>query len=130
MIIDCSISLLNNVKLLTNNNVDTVGRYYCSSDDPLVSKLITPAEAGQIAKAGVKLFIVYEGPLDLTTGASQATTAMNCANGIGQPAGSAIYFGIEKDGGFTAADLPQITTYFKDIGKTIAGKFDIGIYSN
>ena len=55
---------------------------------------------------------------------------MNCAKNIGQPQGSAIYFGIEKNGGFMQGDMLQITGYFTDIKNTIAGKFDIGIYSN
>ena len=55
---------------------------------------------------------------------------MNCAKAIGQPSQSAIYFGIEKDGGFTNGDMKQVSNYFADIKKTLAGNFKIGIYSN
>jgi len=131
MIIDNDLGFKNFVQALTKNNVDTVGRYYCASDDPTAYKLISPTEAGQIAKAGIKLFTVFEaGSVDLSAGTSHANTAMNCAAAIGQPQGTAIYFGIEKSGGFTQNDIPQITTYFTNIKNTIAGKFDIGIYSN
>ncbi|KJC51675.1 hypothetical protein UP09_01935 [Bradyrhizobium sp. LTSP885] len=131
MIIDCDVGFENFVNTLTKNNIDTVGRYYCKSNDPTAYKLISPKEAGQIAKANIRLFTVFEaGSVDLSKGADHATTAMNCANSIGQPQGSGIYFGIEKDGGFESGDLPRISTYFTDIKRTIGGKFDIGIYSN
>src|SRR5258707_57622 len=131
MIIDCDVGFENYVKALTKNNIDTVGRYYCKSDDHTAYKLISPKEAGQIAKAGIRLFTVFEaGSVDLSKGQDHAKTAMDCAKSIGQPQGSAIYFGIEKSGGFNPGDMPQIKTYFTDIKNAIGGKFDIGIYSN
>jgi hypothetical protein len=131
MIIDCDVGFENYVQALTKNKVDTIGRYYCDSNDPTAYKLISPKEAGQIAQANIRLFTVFEaGSVDLTKGQDHATTAMNCAKAVGQPQGSAIYFGIEKDGGFTQGDMAQITTYFNNIKNTIGGKFDIGIYSN
>jgi hypothetical protein len=131
MIIDCDVGFENYVQALTKNKVDTIGRYYCDSNDPTAYKLISSKEASQLALANIHLFTVFEaGSVDLSKGQADATTAMNCARSIGQPQGSAIYFGIEKDGGFTQSDMSQIRTYFTDIKNTIAGKFDIGIYSN
>jgi hypothetical protein len=132
MIIDCDVGFENYVQALTDNKVDTVGRYYCDSNDPTAYKLISPKEARQIALAKIRLFTVFEaGSVDLSKGQAHATTAMNCAKSIGQPQGSAIYFGIEKkDGGFTQDDVQKITPYFTNIKNTIGGKFDIGIYSN
>lgn len=131
MIIDSDIGFEGYVPVLTKNKVDTIGRYFCDPKDPTAYKLITPKEAGQIAQANIRLFTIFEaGSVDLSKGQSHAGTAMSCANAIGQPQGSAIYFGIEKDGGFTKNDMPQVTQYFADINSTIAGKFDIGVYSN
>jgi Domain of unknown function (DUF1906) len=131
MIIDNDLGFKGFVPALTKNKIDTIGRYFCDQNDPTAYKLISATEAGQIAAAGIKLFTVFEaGSVDLSAGVSHANTAMNCAKTIGQPQGSTIYFGIEKDGGFTQADMQQITTYFTNIKNTIAGKFDIGIYSN
>jgi hypothetical protein len=130
MIIDSDVGFENCVQALTNNKVDTIGRYFCHSNDPHAYKLISRNEARQITQANIRLFTVYEGPLDLSNGQDHANTAMDCATNIGQPQGSAIYFGIEKDGGFASADIAKITAYFKNIKNTIAGKFDIGIYSN
>jgi hypothetical protein len=131
MIIDSDIGFENYVQALTKNHIDTVGRYYCDAQDPSAYKLIKAAEARQIAHANIQLFTVFEAhTVDLAKGQQHATTAMNCAAAIGQPQGSAIYFGIEKDGGFKQADMGQITNYFTTIKNTIGGKFDIGIYSN
>jgi Domain of unknown function (DUF1906) len=128
MIVDASLGFLNNVPLLTKNNIDTIGRYFCQ--DQTEEKFLKPDEARQIAQANIRLFTIFEQAVDLTSGVAHANCALDCAKAIGQPAQSAIYFGIEKNGGFTKADMGQITTYFADIKKTIAGQFKIGIYSN
>ena len=132
MIIDCDVGFENYVKALTENNIDTIGRYYCASNDPTAYKLISANEARQLTKANIRLFTIFEaGSVDLSKGRDHANTAMNCAKSIGQPQGSAIYFGIEKkDSGFKQGDMLQITNYFTDIKNAIGGKFDIGIYSN
>jgi hypothetical protein len=129
MIIDSDIGFENHIQSLTNNKVDTVGRYYC--DNKQSYKVIGANEARQLAHANIRLFTVFEAEaLDLSKGVAHAQAALDCAKAIGQPANSAIYFGIEKDGGFTAADMPEVTQYFSDINTTIAGRFDIGVYSN
>ena len=131
MIIDCDVGFENYVQVLTKNKVDAIGRYYCDKRDKTAYKLIGKTEARQLAQANIRLFTVFEaGSVDLSKGKDHANTAMSCANDIGQPQKSAIYFGIEKDGGFTQADMSQITPYFTEISATINGKFDIGIYSN
>jgi hypothetical protein len=57
VIIDCDDGFKGHVKLLLDNHVDTVGRYYCTEN---TYKLIDKTEARQIAKAGIRLFTVYE----------------------------------------------------------------------
>jgi hypothetical protein len=130
MIIDSDIGFEGFVSTLTNNKVDTIGRYYC---DLPSYKIIGSPEARQLVAAKIRLFAIFETklkPVDLSKGVDHANAAMNCAKVIGQPPNTAIYFGIEKDGGFTKNDMPQVTKYFTDINSTIAGKFDIGVYSN
>jgi hypothetical protein len=129
MIIDSDIGFEGYVNALKNNKVNTIGRYYC--DDPDSYKIIGPKEARQLAQATIRVFAVFEAAsVDLSKGKDHANAAMKCAKAIGQPANSAIYFGIEKAGGFTQGDMPQVRQYFADINATIAGKFDIGVYSN
>jgi hypothetical protein len=128
MIIDSDTSFENYVSILTQYHVSAVGRYYC---DVASYKVIGPKEARQLTQANIRLFTVFEAEaVDLSKGKDHANAAMNCAKAIGQPQGSAIYFAIEKSGGFTPQDMPQVIQYFKDINATIAGKFDIGVYSN
>lgn len=131
MIIDCDDGFKDSVSILTKNKVDRVGRYFCRDDDPTAYKLISPKEAKQIADANIRLCTIFEaGHLDLTQGQANAQTAMDCAQKIGQPQKSAIYFGLEKSGGFNTTDLQSIRDYFKAINSTIGNKFAIGIYSN
>jgi hypothetical protein len=128
MIIDCDVGFENYVKALTKNNIDTMG---AKDDAKGAYKIISPKEAKQLADANIRLFTVHEASrVDLSKGQDHAKTAMQCASDIGQPQGSAIYFGIEKKDGFTQGDMAQIQTYFTAIKNTIAGKFDVGIYSN
>jgi hypothetical protein len=110
MIIDDDLGFLGAVQVLTKNKVDTIGRYFCSKDDVAGAyKVISPTEARQLAQANIRLFTIHEASaVDLTAGQAHANTAMQQASDIGQPQGSAIYFGIEKDGGFTKADMPQV----------------------
>jgi hypothetical protein len=131
MIIDSDIGFKDNVNILTTNKVDTIGRYYC--DDLTSYKVIGADEARQLRTANIRMFAIFESatkPADLSKGQYHAGKALDCAKAVGQPSNSTIYFGIEQDGGFTQDDMPQVTQYFKDINATIAGKFDIGVYSN
>jgi Domain of unknown function (DUF1906) len=118
------------VQLLQTNKVDTIGRYYCS--DIHSYKLISRGEAQKISKANIRLFVVFEdGPVDLTKGDENAQKALDCANNIKQPDHTAIYFALEGPAdGFDVNRLPEIRNYFTAIRNKIAGKFEIGIYSN
>ncbi len=100
--------------------------------------MIGKTEAQQIAAAGIRLFVVYEdygaaAKMVLTPdqGKADATAAMDQASIIAQPTGSAIYFAVEGlPDGYKAADLPKIKDYFGAIKETIAGKYQIGVYSD
>jgi hypothetical protein len=131
VIIDVDIPFTGFVSALTNSRIHTVGRYFCDPDSEHNYKLIQAPEAKELAHAKIRVFSIFEQAVDFTKGTAHADIAMNCAKAIGQPARSAIYFGLEKsDGGFTDADVGQIRNYFADIKNRIAGKFKIGIYSN
>jgi hypothetical protein len=132
MIIDCDVGFLDNVPLLQQHNVDTVGRYYCTQN---TYKLLGPKEAHQIAAAGLRLFVVYEdhGSVNLTygQGKADATAALKQAALIEQPPDSAIYFAVEGlPNGYKAGDLPQLRQYFSGIKDAVAGKYAIGVYSD
>jgi hypothetical protein len=136
MIIDTNDNCLGKAKLLKNKNVDTVGRYYRMATHP--EWAITKAEAQQLSKANIKIFVVFEDyglasklKLTVAQGKTDGTSALNQAQTIGQPQASAIYFAVEGlPSGYKKADLPGIRNYFSGVKQAIAGKYELGVYGD
>jgi hypothetical protein len=136
MIIDTNTSCLGKAQLLKKKNIDTVGRYYRMATNP--EWAITTAEAQELSKANIKIFVVFEdyghaSKLKLTKaqGKIDGASALNQAQAIGQPQGSAIYFAVEGlPSGYKKVDLPKIRDYFAGIVEAIAGKYQIGVYGD
>jgi hypothetical protein len=136
MIIDTNDSCLGKSADLRGMHVDTVGRYYRDKTHP--SWRLTKAEAQELSHAGIKMFTVFEdygkaAELTLTAdqGKKDASSAINQAQAIGQPEGSAIYFAVEGlPSGYKAADLPRIRDYFSGIKQVIGAKYAIGVYGD
>jgi hypothetical protein len=129
--IDTDGNVSGHIPLLKAKNVGAVGRYYA----PQAYKRITKSEALKIAAAGLKLFTVFEDhgnpPLDGDAGTSDGQMALNQAQAIGQPKGSAIYFALEHlPNGYTRADIPGIKNYIQQVRAVIGGEYKIGAYSN
>jgi Domain of unknown function (DUF1906)/Bacterial SH3 domain len=103
-IIDASVPCGNSTSALVSAGVKTVIRYY-SRDTLNPAKRLTVKEAGQLAAAGLRLGIVHEAragnsaaAFNAQSGNLDGTYARNyCAKIIGQPADSAIYFGVDFD---------------------------------
>lgn len=135
-ILDTNTSCLGKGALLKANAVTAVGRYYRKETHP--EWRISKAEAQELSKLGISLFVVFEDyghadKLILTEdqGAKDATSALQQAKDIGQPAGSAIYFAAEGlPGGYKTADLPKIKSYFKGIKDKLGGEFAAGVYGD
>src|SRR6185295_8672952 len=136
MIIDTNDSCLGKAQLLQSKNVDTVGRYYRMATHP--EWAITKAEAQELSKSNIKIFIVFEdfgqaSKLKLTKdqGKKDGTSALNQAQAIRQPLGSAIYFAVEGlPNGYKKADLPAIREYFSGVKESIGGKYALGVYGD
>jgi hypothetical protein len=136
MIIDTNDSCLGKAADLKSMHVDTVGRYYRDKTHP--SWKITRAEAQELSKAGIKIFMVFEdfnsaAQLVLTAeqGKKDASSAFDQAQTIGQPQASAIYFAVEGlPNGYKAADLPGIRDYFSGVKQVIGGTYAIGVYGD
>jgi hypothetical protein len=136
MIIDTNDSCLGKAQLLKNKNVDTVGRYYRMATHP--EWAVTKNEAQELSKNKIKLFCVFEdfgfaNKLVLTKkqGKTDGASALNQAQTIGQPAGSAIYFAVEGlPNGYKAADLPGLRDYFSGVTEAIAGTYKLGAYGD
>lgn len=121
--------------------VETIIRYY-SRDTVHPAKRLTAAEAAQFTAAGLRIGIVHEGRrgdkvdnFDRRCGIADAKYAfLYGAQVIGQPAGTALYFGVDFDA--TAAEIrTSIVPYFQGIADGIAALpdapgFQVGVYGS
>lgn len=95
-------------------------------------KALTKGEADIIQQAGMKIVSVYETTADRSlgdyqAGVNDAKVAMQCAQNVGQPTGSTIYFAVDFEP--TTAQMDTIAGYFSGIHDTLVG-YDIGVYGN
>ena len=140
-IVDVSTQCGHKAGALRAAGVETVIRYY-SRDTTRPAKRLTVAEAVQLAAAGLRIAIVHEGRrgdqtdnFDRRCGIADAQYAFDYgAHVIGQPGGSAIYFGVDVD--VTDAQIrTNIIPYFQGIADCIAAlpkapDFTVGVYGS
>jgi hypothetical protein len=91
----------------------------------------------KLSQEGIKIFTVHEetGHTDLALtkeqGASHGANALEQAERVGQPKGTAIYFALEGlPDGYRHADLPGIRKYFEGVKASIGDKYKLGVYSD
>jgi hypothetical protein len=117
--------------------VDTIVRYYDHVDETIEGKTLRFAERLEIAEAGFEILVVFQHNnneiatfRDRRRGAADAARSLALAAEIGQPVGSAIYFGV--DGPWRSpADLGDIVRYFSDIRRVFearGGQYRVGVY--
>ncbi len=116
--------------------IATVFRYYSHLPPSLPDKFVTPEEARIIYDAGLSLGTVFQHynncfrTFENAWGREDAEQALRQAEGIGQPAGSAIYFGVDGDWPY-ASMLGPVRRYFEDVNAAFAGSgYAVGVYSN
>jgi len=111
-----------------------VVRYYSNS----VSKNLTRAEALALSKAGLQVGAVYEDFnndvkfFSTALGQNNAAKALTLAAGIGQPAGSAIYFAVDFDPALADVRGP-VSDYFSAVAKAFAvapTRYALGVYGS
>lgn len=119
---------------LTSSGVDTVLRYFSDQNNAgLNCKNVTRRERDLLHDHGLALAIVYqfEGRgRNRYTGARASADALFCldrARIIGQPEGSAIYFGVDSDVGLNTDQ--GVLDYFRTVRAVFDGRFKIGIYA-
>ncbi len=122
------------VEALANSGIDTVFRYYSDENNAgLTCKNITRRERDLWHDHGLALAIVYqfEGRgKDRYTGARAGRDARFClerAQVIGQPAGSAIYFGVDSDAALNSD--AGVLDYFREVRRIFGGRYRVGIYA-
>ena len=111
-----------------------VVRYYSAS----LKKRMARPEAVALTSAGLELAVVYQDSnndlkvFSEQTGRKHATTALQQALEIGQPAGSAIYFAVDFDA--SAEDLRgAILDYFREVSRLLGAastRYAVGVYGS
>jgi hypothetical protein len=97
-----------------------VARYYSN----FAAKTLTPLEARKLSDSGLQIVVVFEDANDIigvftaARGASDATTAVQLASAVGQPAGSAIYFAVDFDPAQAEVAGP-IVEYFQAVNQVL-----------
>jgi peptidoglycan hydrolase-like protein with peptidoglycan-binding domain len=110
-----------------------VARYYSHGS----SKNLMPPEAHTLSANGLQIVAVFEDGdrIDIFTparGASDAAKALQLAEGIGQPAGSAIYFAVDFDP-LHAQVAGPVTAYFQAVRQVFAAApvaYAVGVYGS
>ena len=122
------------IDCLKQNGIKFVGRYY-SRTTKIAGKKLTPDEALLISRNGLELVAVYEdGPTSYSyfsadRGTADAQGAIQQAQSVGQPQGSAIYFTVDYDAQPNEI-AANITAYFKAIDAAMAGTYAVGVYGS
>jgi hypothetical protein len=129
--IDTGTNVSSYLQTLRARGVTAVGRYYSSG----TGKRLTKAEAAEIGRAGMQIFVVFENDGDPTltsdTGVHHGQIALDQARVVGQPEGSAIYFALEHlPDGYTKKHLRGIRDYINGVRSVLDGKYLVGAYSD
>jgi hypothetical protein len=124
------------LKAVRAKGVTTIARYYDYPDETLPGKTLTVAERALVAARGMALVVVFQHHNDQLAsftperGAADAARALELAGLMHQPAGSAVYFGV--DGSWSAAaDQAKVLAYFRAVRTGLAGSnYRVGVYGN
>lgn len=122
------------ISCLLSEGIGFVGRYY-SRTTQIPGKKLTASEAQLISNAGLLLVTVYEdGPtsysyFSASRGTADAQGALQQAEAIGQPTGSAIYFTVDYDAASNEIS-GNITAYFNAIAETLKPTYRVGVYGS
>ena len=123
-------------RALRVHGVRTVFRYYSHLPPSLPGKDLQPEEAKIILGEGLSIGAVFQHfnncfrTFENKWGRDDAEQALRMAQAVGQPSGSAIYFGVDADWPYAAMRDP-IIRYFEDVKRAFEGSgIAVGVYSN
>lgn len=135
-ILDTAHSTVPHLQHLRDAGIETVIRYYCHRNSKkFPDKRLTRAEASAIEDHGMRIAVVFQqngrdiANFSSAGGARDAQRALDCAGDIGQPEGSAIYFGVDEDF-VKSAERAAIRDHFEAVRQIIAGRFRVGLYGS
>lgn len=134
-----------NVDALVEGGVECVIRYYNHQNSRnLPSKRLSKAEAQELHQAGLSMMTVFQQrggyPTDGSgvgkiedfakgRGDADARRAVELAGKVGQPEGSAIYFGVDWPF-FRGSEIDAIKGYFEEVGKVLGKHFTPAAYGS
>jgi uncharacterized protein (TIGR02594 family) len=138
-IIDVASDVSTFANRLREAGVKTVIRYYNHrNSEQHPSKCLTRRELQALYDAGLSVGVVFEqrggaggniADLGAESGLRDAKRALDLAEKMQQPNGSAVYFAVDWD--FCArSDLAQIIAYFEKVKEVLSGNYRIGIYGS
>lgn len=114
--------------------VKTVFRYYSHLPPSIPGKHLEPAERDILFGAGLDVAAVWQhfNNCHLTYannwGREDAQKALEQASAVEQPAGSAIYFGVDGDWPYQSL-LDPIIRYLEEVAEAFSGSgYDVGVY--
>lgn len=138
-VIDCHWDVGRFAPALRAAGVETVFRYYNMRNSRVFPhKCLTAGEASQLFEAGLSIGTVFEqgggaggniAELDAGQGRAHAARALDLAQGLGQPRGSAIYFAVDHD--YAAPEqVAQIKPYFEAAREVLGDAYRVGVYGS
>lgn len=128
--VDAAQSLSAIAPKLKTSGVGFVCRYYGGSP----AKDLTPAEAMNLANAGLRIVTVWEARGDrasafsASSGVGDAGVALRQAEAVKQPPGSCIYFAVDFDA--SSGEMANVLAYFRSVNAVLSGKYVVGAYGS
>ena len=122
------------LKNIRHSGVTTIARYYDHPDETLPGKTLSAAELKRIAARHLNVIVVFQHHNDQLAsftadrGRADGLRSLELAGMHHQPAGSAIYFGV--DGSWSQpTELAGILGYFQAVKDALAGSgYRVGVY--
>jgi hypothetical protein len=116
--------------------ISTIIRYYDHEDETLPGKTLRRGERDAIVMNGFKMGVVFQhrnnkfASFTALRGRQDAERSLLLAAENSQPAGSAIYFGV--DGSWSSSyELAAIMAYFREVNAGMAGSgYRVGVYGS
>ena len=152
-IVDTAVNAAPYISKLHNSGVEVIGRYYSRKYQPYLpekriafNKINGKNESSMLLEAGFSILSVYQYRNNIRrkfvdglsdTGSTikearaDANAALQQANMVGQPEGTAIYFGVDFN--LKPNDVEAVTAvklYFRELTNVIGGRYKLGVYGN
>lgn len=138
--IDLAIDTGDHLNQIRAGRLNFVARYY--RDPSSHWPPLTPAEAQRLSATGVKIVAVFESHsanpayFSYARGYWDAVTAVQEARAVGQPTGSAIYFGVDFNA--RVDQVPAVEDYFRGVAAALAAAgggigrapYKVGVYGS